>query len=65
MAVEKYTSGKGTPEQRIANRLKPSCDTANADHFVVKGSGSTRVAHAIHSRGQGGAPRRVKVESER
>jgi hypothetical protein len=64
MAIEKYTSDKGTPEQRIANRLKPSCDTANTDHLVIKGEGPTRVAHAIHSRGQGAAPRRVKVEDK-
>jgi len=31
-----------TPEARIANRLRNSGDTANADHVVQKGSGPTR-----------------------
>lgn len=64
MAVERYTSDKGPPEKRIADRLKPSCDVKNADHFVVNGEGPTRVAHAIYSRGQGAAPRHVKAEDK-
>ena len=32
----------GTPEARIANRLRNSGDTNNADHVVQKGSGPTR-----------------------
>jgi hypothetical protein len=31
-----------TPEARIANRLRNSGDTANADHVVQKGDGPTR-----------------------
>ena len=31
-----------TPEARIANRLRNSGDTENADHVVQKGSGPTR-----------------------
>ena len=31
-----------TPEARIANRLRNSGDTANADHVDQKGSGPTR-----------------------
>ncbi len=63
MAIEKYQphhAGK-TPEARVASRLKPStCDTA--DHTSVHGSGPTRTVTSIHSRGQGGAPRRVNLE---
>jgi len=31
-----------TPEARIANRLRNSGDTANADHHAVHGTGPTR-----------------------
>jgi hypothetical protein len=31
-----------TPEARIANRLRNSGDTKNADHVIQKGSGPTR-----------------------
>jgi len=31
-----------TPEARIANRLRNSGDTANADHVVQNGEGPTR-----------------------
>jgi hypothetical protein len=38
----------GTPEARIANRLKNSGDTKNADHSVIHGTGPTRTATNIH-----------------
>jgi hypothetical protein len=44
----KYTSDKGGPEQRIADRLKNSGDTQHADHVVQKGSGPTRTATNLH-----------------
>jgi hypothetical protein len=37
-----------TPEARIANRLKNSGDTANAQHSVVHGTGPTRTHTNIH-----------------
>jgi hypothetical protein len=37
-----------TPEARIANRLKNSGDTANAQHSVVHGNGPTRTHTNIH-----------------
>jgi hypothetical protein len=42
-----------TPEARIANRLKNSGDTANADHHAVHGTGPTRTHTNIdHSRNE-------------
>ena len=59
MAQVKLTSDRGSMEKRISDRLKPStCDTA--DYVVTKGTGPTRAVHAIHSHGQGAAPRRIK-----
>jgi hypothetical protein len=52
MAETKYTSGKGTPERRIADRLKPST-CSGADHVVTKGEGPTRVVHSVYEKGQG------------
>ena len=36
-------------EQRIANRLKNSGDTAHADHHAVHGTGPTRTHTQIHN----------------
>jgi hypothetical protein len=43
----KLTSGKGSMEQRIANRLKPS-NAPGADHTVHQGSGPTRTVTTVH-----------------
>jgi hypothetical protein len=40
-----------TPEARVANRLRNSGDTANADHHAVHGTGPTRTHTNIHSSG--------------
>jgi hypothetical protein len=40
-------SGKSM-EQRVADRLKNSGDTAHADHSVVHGTGPTRTHTNIH-----------------
>jgi hypothetical protein len=64
MAEVKLTSDKGSMEKRIGDRLRPST-APNADHVVTKGSGPTRVVHAVHSHGQGaGAGRGPKGESK-
>jgi hypothetical protein len=50
-----------SPEARIANRLKNSGDTKNADHSVVHGSGPTRTWSNVHNPGsarQHGGPNR-------
>jgi hypothetical protein len=61
MTQVKLTSDRGSMEKRIADRLKPST-APNADHTVVKGSGPTRVVHAVHSHGQGaGAGRGPRI----
>jgi len=61
MAQVKLTSDRGSMEKRIADRLRNSgCDTA--DTTVQKGDGPTRTFHNLHVKGQGAAPRRVKVE---
>ena len=39
----------GTPEARIASRLRNSGDTKNADHVVQKGDGPTRAFTNIHN----------------
>jgi hypothetical protein len=48
--VELRIPGKSM-EQRIADRLKNSGDTANADHVVQKGEGPTRTFTNIHHGG--------------
>jgi hypothetical protein len=45
--VETKLSGKSM-DQRIADRLKNSGDTAHADHSVVHGTGPTRTHTQIH-----------------
>ncbi len=47
----KLTSGKGTMEQRIANRLRPSNDHSTAAHAAVHGSGPTRTVTTVHHGG--------------
>jgi hypothetical protein len=47
MAVEVHLTGKSM-EQRIADRLKNSGDTAHADVSVVHGTGPTRTHTNIH-----------------
>jgi hypothetical protein len=47
MTEVKLSNPKGMA-QRIADRLKPSNDLANADIHVVKGTGPTRTHTAIH-----------------
>jgi hypothetical protein len=47
----KYDKGHhagATPEARIANRLRNSGDTKNADHVVQTGHSPTRVFHNVH-----------------
>ena len=48
--VEVKHSGKSM-EQRVADRLKNSGDTANADHSVVHGTGPTRTHTNVHLSG--------------
>jgi hypothetical protein len=56
MTEVKYDRGHhagGTPEQRVASRLKNSGDAANADHVIHKGGDApnrtiTNVFHAGH-----------------
>jgi hypothetical protein len=51
----------GTADARISNRLRPST-APNADHVATKGTGPTRVVHAVHDHGQGaGAGRGPRV----
>jgi hypothetical protein len=40
-----------TPEARIANRLRNSGVTEEADHVVQKGSGPTRTFTNVHQKG--------------
>jgi hypothetical protein len=48
-----------SPEQRIADRLKPSGEGLGADHHVVKGTGPTRTHTFVHhSAGNQGLIRR-------
>ena len=50
--VEVKHSGKSM-EQRVADRLKNSGDTAHADHHAVHGTGPTRAhTNIFHSRNQ-------------
>jgi hypothetical protein len=46
--VEVKHSGKSM-EQRVADRLKNSGDTAHADHHAVHGTGPTRTHTQIHN----------------
>jgi hypothetical protein len=51
MGETKYNTGHhagATPEARIANRLRNSGDTANAERSVVHGTGPTRTHTNIH-----------------
>jgi hypothetical protein len=41
----------GTPEARIASRLRNSGDVKNADHHAVHGTGPTRAHTNIHHGG--------------
>jgi hypothetical protein len=64
MGETKYNTSHhagGTPEARIANRLRNS-GSPTADHIIQKGSGPTRTFTNVHSQGQGGAAQRVDVE---
>jgi hypothetical protein len=45
--VELRLKGKSM-DQRVADRLKNSGDTAHADHHVVHGTGPTRTHTQIH-----------------
>jgi hypothetical protein len=58
----KLTSGKGSMEQRIADRLRPSNDMANADQIAQHGSGPTRAVTAIH---HGGTAKKHGSDGER
>jgi hypothetical protein len=54
MSEVKYNTSHhagATPEQRIANRLRNSGETKDADHIVQKGSGPTRAFTNIHHKG--------------
>jgi hypothetical protein len=46
--------------ERVSKRLRPSCDTKNADVFVQKGTGPTRTATAIHHSANHVQPRNVR-----
>ncbi len=59
--AETKLSGKPM-EQRIADRLRNSGDTSNADIITKHGEGARRTFHNLHMRGQGGAARRVDLE---
>ena len=54
---EDHYKGPG-PEQRIANRLKPSNDHSTANHHTVQGNSAQRVSTTIHGSGSqhGGGP---------
>ena len=41
----------GTPEARIANRLRNSGDAKNAEHTTQHGTGPTRVFHNVFDAG--------------
>jgi hypothetical protein len=41
----------GTPEARIANRLRPSNDHSTAAHTAAQGSGPTRTVTTVHTYG--------------
>ena len=46
--------------ERVSKRLQPSCDVKNADEYVVKGTGPTRTASAIHHSANHVQPRDVR-----
>jgi hypothetical protein len=48
-----------TPEARIANRLKNSGDTKNADHVATHGTGPTRTNTNIHHSANHVSPREL------
>jgi hypothetical protein len=48
MVDVKYNKEGGTPEQRVAKRLRNSRETSEADHIVQKGEGPTRTFTNIH-----------------
>jgi hypothetical protein len=48
--IKTHSDHPHSMEQRIANRLKPSCG-GDADVEVTKGSGPTRTVTAIHHSG--------------
>ena len=47
----RLTSGKGSMEQRIAARLRPSNDHSTATHTASHGSGPTRTVTTVHHSG--------------
>jgi hypothetical protein len=52
MAEIKYNKSHhagGTPEARIANRLRNSGDAAHADHHAVHGTGPVRTHTNVHN----------------
>jgi hypothetical protein len=51
MSDVRYTSGKGTQEKRIADRLKSSGAGAHPDTMVKHGDGPTRAITHIHHGG--------------
>ena len=46
--VKLHPSSKGSMEQRIRDKLKPSSSSNNVTHQVQLGSGPTRVVHTVH-----------------
>jgi hypothetical protein len=57
MADERYNAGHhagGTPQERIANRLKNSGEGSGASVTVKHGEGPTRTVTNIHHSGQRG-----------
>jgi hypothetical protein len=54
MVETKYNTSHhagGTPQERIANRLKPSAGAGAGDVQTTTGSGPNRVVHTIHNPG--------------
>jgi hypothetical protein len=49
MTEVKYRTDKGTPEQRIADRLKNSGDAKHADNVVQKGNSPERAFTNVHN----------------
>ena len=52
----------GTPEARIANRLKNSGDAKHADVVVQTGNSARRTFHNIHNSANHVAPRDVRKD---
>ncbi len=46
--VKLHPSSKGSMEQRIRDKLKPSSSPDNVTHQVSLGTGPTRVHHTVH-----------------